>query len=208
MDRENVTLLAQINKYATLFEGSRFKGWKSMKHFLFSVAALAFSFILSSCGGGGGGDSFVGAANVSVTVDPHEIDIADRTRVQIRVWDLSADGILLKVRFPDGLSYVPESAVLKAGRVEEELTPAFLQADRNYVYIVFFLDQSDFGPRGTSTGTVTFQLKGVENVSKGSVQADADVNDENIPDPQEFNIDDPQFEVQSSDDITVRTHQQ
>lgn len=173
-----------------------------MRRIIFSLAVLACGCVISSCGGGGG-DGFVGAANVSVTVNPREIDIADRARVQITVWDVNEDGILLKVRYPKGLEFVPGSADLKAGKVDEDIEPGAVLTDKNYTYAIFFLDQNDFGENGSGTGFVAFELKGVDNVSHGEVQVDADVNDPEIPDSVEFDINDPQFEAQSSDDITV-----
>lgn len=170
-----------------------------MKHLLLSTLVL---FACSSCGsGGGGGDDFIGAANLSVRTSPSTIDTGDRTQVTIDVRDVHENGILLKVRIPAGLAYVPSSAFLVLNDDEIDIGPDKNVADNNRRYLVFFLDDSEFDEDGA--GVVKFQLVGNDSVADGEIEVDADVNDPLVNDNNEFDIEAPEFGAEDSTGITV-----
>lgn len=160
------------------------------------------SLLLSGCGGGGGdGDSFIGAANLSVRTSPSTIDTGDRTQVTIDVSDVHENGILLKVRIPAALAYVPASAFLIVDDNDIDIGPDKNVADNNRRFLVFFLDQNDFDDNGS--GKVQFQLVGNDSVSDGEIEVDADVNDPLVNDDNEFDVTSPEFGAEDATDITV-----
>ena len=50
---------------------------------------------------------------------------------------------------------------------------------------------------------LTLELTGNSRLKDGSVEVDADVNDPGIPDDQEFDVNQPQFEAESDASIEV-----
>lgn len=166
------------------------------------ISTLAFmSTSLLGCGGGGGGgdNSFSGAASVSVDLTPSKIDSGDETRVQIWVGDVHPNGIALKVRYPVGLTFVVNSALLTIGDKTSRIKPRFdvVTSDKRSTYLVFFLPQRLFlPPKGDyqgEAGLVELRLRGLLRVRGGLVEVDADVNNTRIPDEVEFDINSPNF---------------
>jgi hypothetical protein len=174
-------------------------------HSFFSKISLVVSvFTLCSCGvggGGGGGSDFVGAAETSVEASPSTIDTGDRTEVKIDISDVHPNGIVLKVRIPKGLSYVPSSAFLTLDDDPIDIGPKKNVTKDNYVYLVFFLTQAQFGDDGQ--GRISFQLVGNSSLEDGKIDVDADVNDPLKNDDTEFNASNPTFEPEASTDIEV-----
>jgi len=181
-----------------------------MKKNLFAIALTA-TVLLSACGGGGSSDdsTFVGAADVSVSTQPSQIDSGDRTEVTVTVWNVHENGIALKVRFPEGLGYVPGSAVLLIENKEIDLTPQVnaLVADEQTRYLVFFISQSSFRINGQEytggEGTVVLQLEGLDGVTDGLIEVDPDVDDPAEANDTEFSLEDPQFVAEAEASITV-----
>ena len=171
---------------------------------------------LTSCGGGGGGNNstFVGAADVSLTVSPNSIDSHDRTQVKVRITNVIDTGILLKVRYPSKLSYAVNTAKLQLDSEQDgrQVDPSFNGPSGSKTYLVFFLSRSSFGDVSSGSGsetvsepaTLTFELIGDGRLADGLIEVDADVNDPTIPDSTEFNVSDPQFEPQSDASIEVK----
>lgn len=176
--------------------------------------------VFSACGGssgvkeidGGGGkdDEFVGAARLALSRSPSVIDTGDRTRVAVRITRMETDGILLKVRYPKGLRYVQDTAELSisdrfndanGSGDEVEFPPAINVQQSNRVFLVFFINADSLDEDGS--GTLRFQLVGDSSIRNGRIEVDADVNDTLIPDEQEFDPENPQFEAEQSVSITV-----
>ncbi|NMC63897.1 MAG: hypothetical protein GYA55_12105 [SAR324 cluster bacterium] len=172
------------------------------------VISLLTIFSLTNCGGGGGGDDpldFVGAATVDLRNQPHRIDPGNHTRVQVKVSDVHKNGIALKVRFPVGLLYVPDSAELTVDSVNKDMNPDVNASDNNYVYLVWYMDQSLFGPNGEKSGSLVFELRGVSEVDDGNIEAMVSVLDPHLPDGTGFDINNPNFSAQTDDYITVNS---
>jgi hypothetical protein len=160
-------------------------------------------------GGGGGGEDFVGAATVAIRLQPSTIDSGDRTQVTIDIGDVHENGIALKVRFPDGLRYVPGSAALDVNDDDTKLTPSVnaLVEDDNSIYLVFYLSQSLFR-RGEAEyrgemGSLKLQLEGRTVVRDGKVQVDADVDDPQESNETEFTLSNPEFAAEDEASIRV-----
>ena len=183
--------------------------------FRFIATSLFASLALGCGGGGGGGDSFVGAAEVNLTVSPNSIDTNDRARVTIRIKNVIDNGILLKVRFSPKLSYAVNTSKLKLDN-EDTTTPSeptVTAESSSWKYLVFFLSRAQFGDtsNGSSTSdqtasepaSLTFEIIGNGKLVDGIIEADADVNDPTVPDSQEFNVSSPGFESQSDASIQV-----
>lgn len=179
--------------------------------------SLYLSLILCSsvfgCGGGGGSSdpTYSGSADVSIQATPSKIDTGDRTEVSIEVSNVNANGIALKIRYPNGLQYVPSSAKLLTEEKEADLTPTVNVAapGEPQMYLVFFLKQRSFRPTGQQytgqSGTVALQFVGLGAVDGGTIEVDADVDDHSVDNTVEFNVNQPQFVPASSAKITVVT---
>jgi hypothetical protein len=168
---------------------------------------------LSGCGGGGGGDDtgdFSGAANVSLSVNPSTIDSGDRTFVRLELSDVHPNGIALKIRYPQGLVYVPNSGTLVVDEKETAIKPRVnaVTPDEESVYLVFYLPQKLFRRAGQEysgePGTVELQLVGKLAVQDGLVEVDADVDDPGVADTLEFNISKPEFLAEDLQSISVQ----
>lgn len=176
---------------------------------------LASAFVVSAIGcggggGGGGGSDFVGAANVTMLVQPNSIDTGDQAEVRAIIGEVNANGIALKFRFPAGLRFVPRSASLTVNQTSMDLTPQFnvTSENDNENYVVFFLAQSLFRTSGQEyqgeQGAVTFQLEGVSEIREGEVEVDADVDDPDIDNAAEFTVTKPEFSAVDQASIEVK----
>lgn len=168
---------------------------------LTAITMIASSLI--SCGGGSGGDDggFIGAANVSLRVSPDKIDTGDRSKVTINITDIHENGILLKVKVPKQLAYVPDTAFLYVNSDEKDIGPDKNVTKDNDSFLVFFLDQADFNDE--DEGRIEFQLVGNDKVSEKEVQVDADVNDLQIVDSEEFSAESPEFGAEDAVSLEV-----
>jgi hypothetical protein len=173
----------------------------------------AFTIPIVGCGSGGGGDDsgdFSGAANVSISINPSNLDSGDRTLVRVDVSDVHEDGIALKLRYPEGLVYVPNSGTLFVDEKETEIKPRVntVTTDEEAVYLVFYLPQKLFRRPGQEyygeSATVELQLVGKSAVRDGLVEVDADVDDPGIADSIEFNISKPEFLAEDQQTISVQ----
>jgi len=168
----------------------------------FLITSLVLTLI--GCGGGGGGnDSFVGAAIATVDVSPNRIDTGDRTLVTIFAQSIHRDGILVKLRMPSGLEYVPGRGKLKVGRNEFNFSPAVNRLDQDErLYLVYFVSPSMLGSE--ENFELRLELEGKARVINGRIEVDADVNDLTIPDEQEFDISNPEFTAEDWAPVVVR----
>lgn len=172
-------------------------------HKLITPLALFCCLCLFGCDSGGNdeGSGFVGAAIVRISTSPSTIDTGDRTEVKVDITDVNPNGIILKIRYPEDLSYVLDSAELTIGDDETSLTPALSQSDGDRKYLVFFLPQDSFGK--DEAGIVTVQLEAGSDISDERVEVDADVDDPLINNDVEFNIDEPEFAAEDEAAISV-----
>lgn len=176
------------------------------------LAALFSATALLGCGGGGGdGESdFSGASTTSLNLTPSEIDSGDRALIEMSVGDVHENGIALKLRYPEGLVYVPSSAKIIVDDKETALTPLINQVtpDKESVYLVFYLRQKSFKRPGEDyngePATIQLQLAGKSAVRDGLVEVDTDVDDPAIVDAQEFNIASPEFLADDQASISVQ----
>lgn len=175
------------------------------------LASLATSS-LCGCGGGGGDDSsgFSGAANVSMSVNPSNLDSGDRALVRVDVSDVHINGIALKFRYPAGLVYVPNSAFVIVDEKKTAIKPRVnaVTSDDESVYLVFYMPQKLFRRQGQEysgeSALVELQLVGKLATSDGLVEVDADVDDPGVADSLEFNISKPEFLAEDQQSISVQ----
>jgi hypothetical protein len=172
---------------------------------LFGILALFALPLLTACGGGGGGDDedFAGAGNASMRVTPTTIDIGDRAQIRIEISQINEDGIIVKIRMPEGIRYVPDTAQLLVDGDETDLTPDRDVLVDDDVFVVFFLEQEDFDD--DFRGVLELQIKGLEKVSSGDIEVDIDVDDPLIPNDIEFDPEEPEFQAEDSVTISVRS---
>jgi hypothetical protein len=174
--------------------------------FSWILAPVVFgsTLALTSCGGGGGGSDFFGAGVVSIAISPSDIDVGDQARVRVQVSEANEDGIILKVRFPDGLRYVPNSSVFEPNdQSEVDFAPDVNVTTDGDVYLVFFMNDDEFGTK--HSGELQFQLEGISEVDDGRVEVDIDVDDLEIPNQNEFNVEDPEFQEEDSSRVDVQS---
>ncbi len=165
------------------------------------VLGLSILLLFGCGGGGGGGDEFIGAAVVTVSSSPREIDTGDRAEVRANIAKIHKNGIALKFRFPNGVRYVNGSALLVSEGDEVKASPTVDVSVENDSYLVFYLKQEQFPD--DLVGALTFQLEGISKFSSGEIEVDADVDDPTIPNDQEFNAQEPEFGVEDSTPIAV-----
>lgn len=177
---------------------------------LVTAGAIATTVVLTGCGGGGGGDSsdssdngpFVGAANVSMELTPRRLDPGDRAQLKIEVSEVHENGILLKIRHPAGLRYVPESAILTTGKSQEtEVNPlADVDGTRSQRYLVFCLDNDALIQ---NRGELMLELRGIDQTEEGTIEVDPDVKATNTVASCQFSVEEPEFNVEESLEVTV-----
>lgn len=169
---------------------------------------IGLSFF-GGCGGGGGGgdDEFVGAGEVTVRTQPSVIDPGDHTQVTVSIAEVHKNGVALKLRYPEGLVYVPDSSILSVEQTDKKLTPDFNGSDGKYVYLVYFLEQKTFGAEGKDRGYLTFELRaGDEEIREGEVEVALSVLDPDLPGGTGFDVENPLFSTRDSAPIKVRVN--
>lgn len=167
-----------------------------MTNIKYLVSLIALITCLGCGGGGGGGNGAVGAAAVSIEAAPKRFDVGDRTTVKIEIASIHPDGILLKVRFPNGLRYVKSSAFLEVDGDSTDVSPRDTVSVSPDNYIVFAFPQSTF--RDEDYGRLTFELLGAAAVTNGKVGVDPDVN-YTVP----FSGSDPKFQEEAELELSV-----
>ena len=166
------------------------------------ILALGIFCVLGlSCGGGGGGGGFIGAAIVSLSTSPNSIDTGDRSQVKTEISEVHENGIILKFRYPTGLTYVSDSSFLVVGSTRIDVGPSVNRGDGTHIYLVYFFDADIF--RSGRAGTFTFELEARSEVTDGSVEVDPDVDDPEINNDNEFDLDNPEFRSESDSFIEV-----
>lgn len=161
-------------------------------------------FTITSCGGGGGGSSndFQGAARVFISASPIRIDTGDRMQVSIDISEIHPDGILLKIKFPTGLRYVPASSFFKIDNFTGDASPLANEiGDGNNRFLVYSVKPSSFGER--EQGKLHFEIQGIAEVESGQIQVDPDVDNPLISNSEEFNVDSPDFSPEDGLGIAV-----
>lgn len=171
-----------------------------MKSIIKACLCLLTISLLVACGGGGGGnsDDFAGAARLSLKASPTTIDSGDRLKISVEIRDVHPKGIALKIRVPVGLDYVLDSGVLSVNGDELDISPTENVISDDMLYLVFYLDAEDFDE---STGTVSIEFEGSEEIRSGQIEVDADVDDPLIDNSSEFDIDSPEFDAE--DEVTI-----
>jgi hypothetical protein len=167
---------------------------------------LLFALLtLTGCGGGGGGgDDFIGAAEVSLDVEPRTIDTVDRMRVRTTIFNVNENGIALKFRFPIGLAYVEDSASVQLDdNGSLAIKPRDNQSTEEFTYLVFYLPQDYFGNDGREAREFEMQLVASAEIESGQVEVDPDIDDPQTKNSEEFDIENPGFGAEDAVSIRV-----
>jgi len=138
---------------------------------------------------------------VFLNVAPTVIDTGDIMKVTVDIQSVDPLGAALKVRFPVGLLYVPESSILEAGGMKFEIAPQKNVSDSDNVYLIFYITNLSFG--GNPAGQLSFKLLGDDEVSEGEVGVDTDLDDPRVENAEEFDVEDPDFTAQDSVSVRV-----
>ena len=167
-----------------------------------TAGCIAAAACLTACGGGGGGGGdFVGAADVWIGANPTSIDTGDRLQITLHLSNVVEDGIAVKLRYPVGLSYVPDSARLTVDGNDIDLNPQNNTPVEGVVYLVFYLSQAIFGEN--NRGELVVELEGIDTIRDGEISVDADVNDPAVDDALEFDPENPEFSGNDSVFVSV-----
>ncbi len=162
---------------------------------------LILTGLLASCGGSGNGDlDFVGAASVELNVTPTTIDTGDRVRVKVKISDTNFNDLIIKLRYPDSLTYVPSTATIDYLDDPEDATPNFNQSADGENYLVFFIPADNF--EESDEATLEIQLRALNDLRTGQLEVDADVDDPLISNNREFDINQPEFTAE--DAVTIK----
>lgn len=170
-----------------------------MKAIKLCYLAIPVLMALPGCGmgggGGGGGATDGNPASVSLNVSPGRIDSGDRTRVSIVIRDFipeQNDGVIVKIRFPSGLSYVARSAI--SYRNDDKngvpVTANLWPADEANYLVIFWQIPSE---TAKARREISLLLEGSYEVENGVIEVDLDREDSLIPNDQEFDVENPQF---------------
>ncbi len=160
---------------------------------------LLLCFILitgiAGCGGGGGGGGKGGnPADVSMRVFPDSIDSGDRIEVTLNLSNIDffdQEYVVVKLRYPSGLSYVQDSTILKTNNAKENFTSQFFSLERNAdesTYLVTTLTEANL--KGATNIEISTFLEGMLPIESGIVAVDVDHSD---PERVRFDISNPQF---------------
>lgn len=177
-----------------------------MKKYLLSIlsASLLTGLSLSGCGGGGGGGGGSSddlAARVYLSVSPGVLDTGDRTTVTVLIEQVNDDGAAIKIRFPVGLKYILASSELEIDGDDRDIAPTANVSDENNSYLVYYLRK---GLVGDGRAMLSFKLLGVDKVTKGQIEVDADLDDPAIDNQDEFSIENPLFAAEDGDGVEVK----
>lgn len=163
--------------------------------------AAALTALLSACGSGGGG-GISNPADARIGVSPGRIDSGDRVSVEARVLGITEDRILVKIRYPNQLSYVRGSYVLSSGLLSDSDGPDIRASDTSNTYLVDDIDLAELGIEDDEPIYINFELLGTDDLPSGMVELDVDINgrrDEGI----NFDITDPRFDAQSDSSVGI-----
>ncbi|MBX7137109.1 MAG: hypothetical protein K1X83_03925 [Oligoflexia bacterium] len=168
-------------------------------------AAIAIVIGCGGGGGGGGGDETGDGAAVppalEIRANPNEFDSGDRTSVTVRLYDITRDPFILKVRYPKGLKYVNNSSFVVIDDQLYDIGPDKERSSSDFTYLVYFMDADLFFEN--REGTVHFQLEATKNTGEVEIEGDADVDNPLVDNSGEFNVNTPQFDPQDSTEIKV-----
>lgn len=163
---------------------------------------IVFSLLSFSCGGGSSGSGIdSGPASARISVTPSVIDTGDITIVEVILKDFIESSIVVKIRFPSGLRYVPESSVIVVDDIILDTGPEDIAETTDYGYLVYYLDEYMFYPRGY--GTLKFVLAGIANVPDGKIGVDVDFDNLNIDNEEEFDPSNPLYDPLDETKIRV-----
>ncbi len=167
--------------------------------------SLIFAVSVLSCGlggGGGGGEDELIPANAFIEAAPREIDSGERIRFNVLLSDIKEDGVLLKVRFNSRLIYVKGTSQLRVNDDDVRVNPAANETvNNNQTYLVYDLPGGAFG--NERNAQLEFILEGAGKLTRSNVEVDADFNDPNIPFKDKFTTLSPEFDNESSVEVTV-----
>lgn len=177
-----------------------------------SVASLILTSVLAlvSCGFGGGGGGGNGDSNsedslnpgrFTLFVSPSSIDTGDRTRVRLVLSDISSEGAILKIRFPENLDYIRNSSKLDIDGTESDLAPNVVASSGGLTYVVYFITKDSLG--AANAGELSFVLRGSGAILDGAIEADIDLDDPALRPSQKFSVANPLFETQQDQNIDV-----
>lgn len=164
-----------------------------------TIFSMVLPFLLG-CGGGGSSGP-VGPAEVRLELSPNKIDSGDVTSVTVSISDVDAQGVALKIRYPEALGLVRNSSKLFVNGESRSFTPTENVAASGIRYLVYFIKPSSFA--GESGGEVRIQLEGQATVTAGLVEVDVDLDNPNIRNSEEFDVSNPQFTAVTDATIDV-----
>ncbi len=176
-----------------------------MTRFLSILLLIVFTF---SCGGGSDdSNEFFGAGVVNLNIAPNKVDPEDRVRATIDISSIHADGIALKINFPEELEFVKGSSVFftrDRNNDEEEITPNIsTSSEKAGNFLVFYITPDDFDlEEENRDGTVQLELVALEKLSQdGEISVDIDVLDAN--EISSFSVEEPKFDPEDSKNIII-----
>ncbi len=169
------------------------------------VLAMLCIVTLSHCGGGGGGgedNAELHGANADVDLDPSQIKIGDRTLVRAILWEVASSGVLVKIRYPEALSYIDGTALVKVGDSRTGITPVIgPRKSKNWIYLVYLITRDSVGD--DNYGELFLQLRGVILNSAADVEVDLDLHNPALDPDEEFRVREPFYSAEDSTRVEI-----
>ena len=122
--------------------------------------------------------------------------------VRIRLRDLGAFSVALKVKFPKQLRYISASSYLTVDDSDSRFDPANSETASGSSYLVFYVNRNNLGD--DENGIVSFEVTGDKRVEDGLIEVDVDIDDPHHSNSSEFEPTDPKFDAQDAVTIQVR----
>jgi hypothetical protein len=168
------------------------------------AAIISMVLGLTTCSGGGNNSDYFVAAWLDLSCYPQDIYVGERTIVTAYIEDVNPQGVVVKFRYPDSLSYVPESAFLDVEGEIINVGPMVNAHDKkdSYIYLVYVFSQDTFGKH--LNGKLFFHLLAEKVDKEARVEAAATMRDTNLPDTEQFDIRDPQFGTDTAVTVEIK----
>jgi len=171
-----------------------------------SLGVVGSLGLLAGCGSDNKNDSPVasGTAFVDINANPDSLSVGDATLIVARVDDVKDDAIILKIRFPTGMSYLPDSSYIEVNGEDIARAPdiVFTSQSERRNYVVYFLNRAEIDDEDNTR--VSLQLVGNSRVTDGRVEIDADLDNPIIANDREFTSDNPLFDAEADTFIEVK----
>ncbi|RIL09039.1 MAG: hypothetical protein DCC75_07490 [Proteobacteria bacterium] len=167
-----------------------------MLRLILITASIFLSAWIAGCGGGSSNSFSSGAARVEIDADPRKVDVGDRVEVNLNIEDVDEAGVIIKIRFPNELTYIEDSSIFYVDDEELERSPDSIHTSNDNYFLIYRISEEDNGENNRST--LVFDLRADDSKKEANLAVDPDINS-NTP----FDPDNPEFESEIEVEIEI-----